>query len=93
MARLRWTAHAESTLGQIYAAMAQSRPATARRTLESLLHRLDSVADAPRLGKVYPFAPDVRTTDYGQFRIAYRPDDEGITVLGVFHGLLFLPPG
>ncbi|MDA8019404.1 MAG: type II toxin-antitoxin system RelE/ParE family toxin [Thermoanaerobaculia bacterium] len=92
MARLRWTAHAETTLAQIYRAMAESRPATARRTLESLLHRLDSLSDAPHLGKQYPYAEGVRTSDYGQFRIAYRPETEGITVLGVFHGLMFLPP-
>lgn len=72
--------------------MAESRPATARRTLENLLHRLDSLADAPQRGRIYPFAEEVRTTAYGQFCIAYRPDDSGITVLGVFHGLMFLPP-
>ena len=91
--RLKWTAHAETTLAQIYRAMAESRPTTARRTLENLLHRLDSLADAPLLGKPYPFADGVRTTNYGQFRVAYRPEAEGITVLGVFHGMMFLPPG
>lgn len=94
MARLRWTSHAESTLAQIYRAMADSRPTTAQRTLENLLHRLDSLADAPlHLGKVYPYAEGVRVSDYGQFRVAYRPEAEGITVLGVFHGMMFLPPG
>lgn len=72
--------------------MAETRPATARRTLDNLLHRLDSLASAPDLGKPYPFRDGVRTTDYGQFRIAYRTEAEGITVLGVFHGLMFLPP-
>lgn len=61
--------------------------------MESLLHRLDSLADVPKLGKAYPFAEGVRTTAYGQFLVAFRPEDDGITVLGVFHGMMFLPPG
>lgn len=90
--RIRWTEESEASLESIHRAMSATRPATARRTLESLLYRLDSLAVSPESGRVYPYAEDVRTTAYGQFRVAYRGYDAGLLVLGVFHGRIFLPP-
>ncbi len=93
MAALRWTAEAETSLQEIYHHIAQNRPATAGRTLESILHKVESLREAPTLGQPHPQSGrGVRRLTYGRFQIAYLLDaaDE-VVVLAVFHGLIFLP--
>lgn len=92
MAALRWTPEAETSLHGIYRHIAQNRPATARRTLESILHKVESLRQAPDLGRPYPRrGRDVRRFTYGRFQVAYLLDGDEVVVLGVFHGLIFLP--
>lgn len=94
MAALRWTAEAELSLRDIHRHIAQNRPATARRTLESILHRVESLREAPTLGQPWQHHRHdaIRRLTYGQFHIAYLFDDpDEVIVLGVFHGLIFLP--
>jgi plasmid stabilization system protein ParE len=91
-ARLRWTAQAESSLVTVFESIAATRPETAQRTLESILHRMRSLAASPIGGRPYPFRENVDAMSYGHFRVAYQRVEGGITLLGVFHGLIFLPP-
>ena len=94
MVRLRWTPEAEVSLRDIYDYIGRDRPRTARRTIESIVNRAESLVEYPKLGKPYPYLPDrpVRILTYGEFQVAYLVEDEqSIAVLGVFHGLIFLP--
>ena len=94
MAQLRWTAEAEASLRDIYEYIARDRPATAHRTVESIIHRAEALVEFPQLGKPYPYLSEhsVRILTYGEFQIAYQTvDDRAISILGVFHGLIFLP--
>ena len=92
MVELIWTTEAEKTLRQIYDAMARDRPTTARRTIESLLDRVDSLAKAPHLGLPHSFRSEVLLLTYGRFQVPYSLLDGRLIVLGVFHGPIFLPP-
>ena len=93
MATLRWTTEAEISLREIYDHIAQNRPATAQRTVESILNRVESLREAPTLGQPYPYPQrEVRRLTYGQFQISYLLEDgSSVVILGVFHGLIFLP--
>ncbi len=93
MAKLSWTAEAEHSLRDVHSYIAQNRPTTARRTIESLLNRIESLREAPELGQPWhQRGPGVRKLTYGQFQIAYLFEDpDEVIVLGVFHGLIFLP--
>ncbi len=93
MAALRWTAAAEHSLRDIYNHIAQNRPTTARRTVESILNRVESLCEAPESGQPWhQRGQGVRKLTYGQFQIAYlSADPSEVVVLGVFHGLIFLP--
>ncbi len=94
MAKLRWTAEAEQSLREVHRHIAQNRPATARRTIESILNRVDSLREAPELGQPcrHGRRKGVRRLTYGQFQVAYLFDEPSeVVVLGVFHGLIFLP--
>lgn len=93
MVALRWSAEAEASLREIYDHIAQNRPATARRTVESILNRVESLREAPNLGQPYSHRQRaVRRLTYGQFQIAYLYEErDAVVILGVFHGLIFLP--
>ncbi len=94
MVRVSWTPEAEMSLRDIYGYIARNRPETARRTVESIINRVESLAEYPRLGQPYRHLRDrpIFVLTYGNFRIAYlAPDTGDIVVLGVFHGLIFLP--
>ena len=95
MARLTWTSEAASSIRDIYHSIARNRPETAQRTIESILNKAESLAEYPDQGHSYRFRPgelEVRVIRYGNFRIAFLVEDaESVVVLGVFHGLIFLP--
>ncbi|MEO1082863.1 MAG: type II toxin-antitoxin system RelE/ParE family toxin [Acidobacteriota bacterium] len=94
MAQPRWSREATESLRDIYEYIAQDRPHTAARTVESILNKVVSLSGSPHLGQRYPYLDrdDIHLLAYGHFRIAYQVDGDGdIVVLGVFHGLIFLP--
>ena len=93
MAALKWTGEAEIALREIYDHIARDRPATAQRTVESILNKIESLREAPTLGQRYRHyrRREVRRLTYGQFQVAYLLENQQVVVLGVFHGLIFLP--
>ena len=91
---LTWTDEAAASLRRIYQEMARTRPQTTKRTLESLLHGIESLVTYPDLGRPYRYCGErpIRVLGYGGFQVAYRiEEDDSIIVLGVFAGSLFLP--
>lgn len=104
MARLIWTDEAVSGLRNIHDYIARDRPETARRTIDSIINKVESLATYPNSGRTYPYHGQwqVKLLPYGSFRIAYlvaegqaeeRRGEEGgdVVILGVFNGLIFLP--
>lgn len=94
MAELRWTLEAVQSLREIHEYIAVNRPATAFRTIESIINKVESLAAYPELGQRLASAErnDLRLLVYGHFRIPYVCAASGaVSVLGVFHGLIFLP--
>lgn len=92
--KLRWTAEAEAGLRKIFDYIARDRPETARRTLESILNKVESLATCPGGGRTYPYHGQwrVKLLPYGSFRIAYLVEEGGdVVILAVFSGLIFLP--
>ena len=93
-AQPRWTREAAESLRDVYDFIAQDRPHTAARTIESILNKVASLCGSPQLGQHYPYLEkqQVNLLTYGHFRIAYQVEKGGqLVVLGVFHGLIFLP--
>ncbi len=94
MAQLKWTHEAEVGLRRIHDHIAGDRPETARRTVESIINKVESLAAFPVRGQSYPYHGQwqVQLLPYGSFRIAYLIDEnQDITILGIFNGLIFLP--
>lgn len=94
MAELSWTREAVEGLREIHDHIARDRPETARRTVGSLIAKLESLAAHPTPGGPWRRydGSEVHRLRYGSFRVAYVLADDVLTVLGVFNGQIFLPP-
>jgi plasmid stabilization system protein ParE len=90
MARIAWTAEAQSWLRDIYEYIAADNLQAAADTVEGIYARTQALTEFPELGARY-WASDrhVRVLLYGHYRITYLVRDDGdIEILGVFHGAL-----
>ena len=91
MARLNWTQEAETWLRDIYEYIAQDNPVAAARVVEGIYERAQVLSEFPQIGHRYEGIADreIRILLYGHYRIAYLiKSEEGIDILGVFHGAL-----
>jgi len=91
MAKIKWTAEAESWLSEIFEYIAQENPVTARNVVLSIYEQVQILRDFPEIGYKYKTEKEgnIRVLLYGHYRIAYliRTTDQ-IDILGVFHGAM-----
>ncbi len=85
---IRWTERAVADLIAIGEYIAIDKPDAARRWVERLRHQAELAAQVPLAGRRVPeiARDDVRETFLRKYRIVYRVDADGITVLTVFEG-------
>jgi toxin ParE1/3/4 len=85
---IRWTKRAAADLIAIGEYIAQDNPKAARSWVERLRHQAVIAAEMPFAGRKVPEISrhDIRETFLRSYRIVYRIDAEGITVLTVFEG-------
>jgi len=86
-----WTEEAERWLKDIYEYIAQDSSEAAIHIIEKITEKAELLKEFPDLGHKYEteVSGDVRVLLYGHYRIAYfRPKDDIIVILGVFHGAL-----
>ena len=90
MAKIRWTAEAESWLKDIHDYIAIDNPEAAAAVINGIYERTQDLTRFPNLGYKYKtdIAP-IRILLYEHYRIAYIVKQNGdIDILGVFHGAL-----
>jgi toxin ParE1/3/4 len=85
---VRWTDRAVADLVAIGEYIAEDNPVAARAWLERLRRRAELASEAPLGGRRVPEIgrDDVRETFLRSYRIVYRVEEGGITVLTVFEG-------
>lgn len=91
MAEINWTREAEQWLHDIHDYIALDKPTTAQKTVEAIYEHAQLLQNFPLLGYRYLKRQDkqIRVLLYGHYRIAYViKEDDGIDILGVFHGSL-----
>jgi len=88
--QVRWTPESADWLEEIFEHIAKDNPAAARRTVEGIYQKAQTLAQFPKIGYRYEGASEpVRILLYGHYRIAYLVDSaRDVTILGVFHGAL-----
>lgn len=92
---IRWTERAVADLIAIGEYIAADKPDAARRWVERLRHQASVAAELPLAGRRVPEIErdDVRETFLRSYRIVYRVEADGITVLTVFEGHRLLRAG
>lgn len=88
MARVAWTLRARDDLVEIEEYIALDSPNRARQWTEALRERARRAARYPKSGRRVPEwdREDLREVIFGNYRIIYRIDSRGITVLTVIEG-------
>ena len=91
MPKIVWTREAERWLLKIHDYIAQDKPATAFKVVESIYARAQILEQLPRLGQAFrtQSGRDARILLWGHYRIVYlQTVHEEIHILGVFHGAM-----
>ncbi len=80
-------------LRQILEHIAKDQPDNAKRFVNQLIERGDSVGEQPRRGRIVPEYQDetIREVFEGDYRIIYKVRSERVDVLTVRHGSQILP--
>ena len=88
MSVIRWTDQAVADLIEIGESIAADNPSAARSWVERLRRQAELAAEVPLGARRVPEIgrDDVRETFLRSYRIVYRVDADGITVLTVFEG-------
>lgn len=85
---LFWTHRAIADLDAIGDYIARDAPAAAERWLTRLIGAAERAARVPLAGRRVPELPrdDIREVLLRSYRIVYRVDGDGVTILTVFEG-------
>ncbi|MCY4154799.1 MAG: type II toxin-antitoxin system RelE/ParE family toxin [Gammaproteobacteria bacterium] len=88
-----WTHRARHRLQQILAYIAEDQPINAKRWVEKLIDRGDSLQDLPERGRMVPeyHDPEIREIPEGAYRIIYRLGSKRVDILTVRHSSQLLP--
>ncbi|MBL8924013.1 MAG: type II toxin-antitoxin system RelE/ParE family toxin [Myxococcaceae bacterium] len=86
--RLRWSVRSLSHLAEIEEYIAEDDPVAAAKFIVRLRKRARAAAKRPMIGRRPPegFAAEVREVIEAGYRVIYREEPEGITVLYVGEG-------
>ena len=91
MERIRWTEAALDWLEEIHAYIAQENPAAARRVIQGIYDKIQTLEEFPEIGYRYDHrsGEDIRILLYGHYRIAYLVKTERVVeILGIYHSAL-----
>lgn len=85
---IRWTSQALADLAEVSAYIAEDNPAAAQAWVNRLKSRVERASDFPRAGRRVPeFArDDIREVRVHSYRVVYRLEPDGITVLALREG-------
>jgi toxin ParE1/3/4 len=87
MRRFCLTPEAVADLDEILEYYADKSPAYAERLVAQIEKRCRLLAHSPMMGTPRErFGPGVRTSAVAPYVIYFRPDDDGVQILRIFHG-------
>ena len=93
MVEIFWTEESKSWLKEIHDYISADSPINAKRVVESIVDRAESLKTFPSIGQRLLDWPDyeIRMILYGHYRIVYLIKSElQIDILGVYHSALDL---
>ena len=89
MVRIVWTAEALRWLFEIHSHITSESPA-ATRVVSGIIQRVEQLASFPKMGSRLdlPGAEGLRMILYDHYRIVYLSGEDGVEIIGVYHGAL-----
>ena len=86
--KLRWTDKSTDDLAAIYAYIAASNPQNAKQWIDKLRQRAKNAANSALIGRIVPELgqADIREVLVDRYRIVYRVEADGVSILTVFAG-------
>ena len=86
--RITWTHEALLRLFEIEDFISQDSPERARKFVDQIIERTESLSDNPLSGRTVPEIsnPDIRELIFRKYRIVYRINWNNIDILTVFEG-------
>ncbi|WP_426992495.1 type II toxin-antitoxin system RelE/ParE family toxin [Methylomonas sp. CM2] len=86
--KLRWSDRSTDDLAEIYWYIARANPQNAKQWVDKLRKRARDAAHSALIGRIVPELgqADIREVFVEHYRIVYRVEDDGISVLTVFEG-------
>lgn len=86
--RVNWTIDAQDALNEALEFIAQKSPDGSRRVLHAAMNLVDSLEALSERGRIVPeFSdPNVREVFVYSYRVLYRIEADGVTVIAFLHG-------
>ncbi len=91
--RILWTERGIDSLETLIEHIAIDSSYYASRFAQSILQKIESLRDFPRMGRIVPELqkPFIRELIYQNYRIVYQLDRQTIYILLICHGMQILP--
>jgi plasmid stabilization system protein ParE len=91
--KITWSPLAIDRVAEIAKYIAQDSPNSAQKWVESTFKIVERLEQFPKSGRIIPeiMQDDFREIIHGNYRIIYRLQSEGISILTVRHGRQLLP--
>ncbi len=91
--KITWSPLAIDRVAEITKYIAQDSPNSAQKWVKSTFKIVERLEQFPKSGRIIPeiMQDDFREIIHGNYRIIYRLQSEGISILTVRHGRQLLP--
>jgi plasmid stabilization system protein ParE len=91
--RIIWSPLAVDRASEIAGYIAQDKPSSARKWIDTVFSKVEQLKSSPEIGRVVPEINDSKFREiiYGNYRIIYRIETKKISILTIRHGKQILP--
>ncbi|MGD8261974.1 MAG: type II toxin-antitoxin system RelE/ParE family toxin [Desulfobacterales bacterium] len=85
---VKWSVPAKNDLKQIHDYIAKDSKYYARRVIQEIVAKTETLADFPEIGRVVPEISDQNTRELlvYSYRLVYEISARGIEILSIIHG-------
>ena len=91
--KIIWSPLAIERASEIAEYIAQDKPSTAEKWIDTVFAKVETLASTPEIGRI---VPEIRNSQfreliYGNYRIIYRIEENQLSILTIRHGMQILP--
>jgi addiction module RelE/StbE family toxin len=86
--QIRWSRESSNDLESIFQFIARDSEEYARRAVDRIMDATEPLLDFPKMGRQVPEFDDpaIRDIIVYSYRVIYRVEADGVTIVGIIHG-------